>query len=39
MERIEKIETQIDKIINWEIQVKNKELVLAWLNTLLDKLS
>lgn len=39
MTRIQKIESQIKKILAWEISPKNKELVLAGLNTLLIKLS
>lgn len=39
MERIQKIESQIEKILAWEISPKNKELVLNWLSTLLIKLS
>jgi len=39
MERIQKIENQIEKILAWELKVKNKELVLDGLNTLLDKLN
>lgn len=35
MERTQKIELQIEKILAWEKTPKNKELVLNGLNTLL----
>lgn len=36
--RIKKLQLIIENIINWKIKVKNKNLILDWLNLILMRL-